>query len=119
MKLKMFIVKDIISSTFDYPCMFENIQTAKRAFSVLIARNAQFISDHIDDKDVYCLGEFDNETGQFFGNANAEFAFHLNESYEMFLEAVAKQQKRADKFGLERELTPKEVADNEAKEKSA
>lgn len=60
MKLNVYAIKDTVVGEFESPVYFKNNGTAIRACSNTIAQGQL---TNAKDKQLFCLGEFDTETG--------------------------------------------------------
>lgn len=68
MKYILFSVLDRVSNTYTLPFSFSNAETAKRQFLAEIPR-----MDFPLDKELYAIGEFDDETMNLVGYADKQF----------------------------------------------
>lgn len=75
---KIYSVKDIKENRYDYPFLFKNDELAIRALKEQIERKNIL---YINDKELWCIGEFDEERGEII-STEKEFIGALKE-YEI------------------------------------
>lgn len=76
MKLQVFSIFDEKGAIFSNPFYMAHRGLAIRAFSDLVADNNSQVHKHPDDYKLYCLGEFDDNTGAFTCLPQPEFLQH-------------------------------------------
>lgn len=64
MLVKVYAVKDTASGEFNAPFYVQNDQMLKRVVHRAVnSEEKNVFNEFIEDKQVYCLGEFDSQTG--------------------------------------------------------
>lgn len=64
--MKLYSILDRKSHTYGAPMMFDQDEIAKRTLKIALSENGlgKTIALYPEDFEVYCLGEFDQETGE-------------------------------------------------------
>lgn len=65
MKMKAIAVRDIKTGLFDPPFFLRHTGDAVRQWSIVTKNPETKYGAHPADFDLYCLGEFDDETGMY------------------------------------------------------
>ncbi len=65
MKMQIVAVRDIVSNAYSQPQFALHIGQAKRAFGDQCRSNEGDMGRHPEDFEIWHLGEFDDNTGQF------------------------------------------------------
>ena len=78
MKLLAFSIYDEKAGIFNNPFFFATKGLATRAFSDLVLDERSMIAQHPSDFKLYCLGEFDQVTGEFISKL-PEFMAHATD----------------------------------------
>lgn len=64
MSVKIYAVKDVAAGRFFSPIFVQNDQLLKRGVKEAVnSGEKNMFSEFVEDKAVYCLGEYDQETG--------------------------------------------------------
>ena len=65
MIVKVYAVKDVAAGEFQAPFYVQNDQMLKRVVRQAVnAEQKNAFNEFVEDKQVYCLGEFDSATGE-------------------------------------------------------
>lgn len=64
---KAFSIRDQKSGTYAPPNYFTNEQEAERAFHAVINKSDTMYNAYAQDYDLFHVGDFDDNTGQFIG----------------------------------------------------
>lgn len=67
MRYKIVAIRDRATDTFSQPQYVAAIGGAVRSFSDLVNNKETDVGKHPDDFDLYELGEFDDDSGEFHG----------------------------------------------------
>lgn len=73
MKFGVYSMRDSVSGLYNNPTFEQNDSVAYRSFKFAVNNN-DFINFNAHDVDLFKLGEFDNETGEFFPVAPVKVA---------------------------------------------
>ena len=121
MKVQLFMFKDNIAGTFDFPIVSANLGSAKRQIkSLLLSRRVNpqkpiSVLDNLEDKDIYAVATIDTESGVVEPLASPTFIFHLVQLDDEVLSDIANYQARLEKAGIKKEGVVDEVKDTEEK----
>lgn len=63
MTIKLYAIKDNVAGTFAMPQGLENDAVAKRSLTAVVNSLGNPVSDNPQDYDLYCLGDYDVDTG--------------------------------------------------------
>lgn len=80
MKLKIYAIKDTVVGSYMNPFYLHNNNEAKRAFKNAIKDERSEANKTYKDLQLYCLGTYNNETGQI--ESNVEFVMNGTEAKE-------------------------------------
>ena len=64
MKLKIYSIRDAKAEVFNRPFFLHTHGEAERAFAQNAAEPKSMINQYPEDYDLYCIGEFDDQTGK-------------------------------------------------------
>lgn len=78
-KLLVLAVFDEKANVFGNPVFEPNKGLAMRAFSEAVLAPDSFLGKHAGDFKLYCLGEYDNETGKIKSFNTPEFVSHASD----------------------------------------
>lgn len=79
MKLKIYAIHDDKMQAFSRPLFFQNHGTAIRSFSDAIQDPKSDYARHPSDYRLYCLGEYDDNTGIIVSLSQPEYVVHAIE----------------------------------------
>lgn len=78
MKLRVYSVRDIKADAFAPPFFLGRDEVAARSFSDAIHDPKHPMASHPEDYELYCLGDFDDETGRIEPAQNPIFLVNGN-----------------------------------------
>jgi len=73
MVLKVFSIFDVKASVFSQPFFSTHNGTALRSFSDLVGEQGTSVCKHPEDFKLYCLGEYDDNSGALLSKPQPEF----------------------------------------------